>query len=599
MQVRPLHWQVNCRDYTERIFPGFLHMTVSPFSQSGNRPERKQVYLLSLSETALAACPDLSAPGGTVDCRAIESLDDLCAEALTEGDVVLILANSLNSELRAALERIQLTIAGTALIVVLENEEEFERNNIRLIQLGVQEVILLSSFAAQWQHKIHLAHARKQHESHLKRFSHYDPLTQLANRSLFHDRLEHNLIQNQRRQRGMGILFLDLDRFRVVNDIYGHHIGDQLLLACSERMQEKVRRSDTLARLGSNNFAVILDDVDDEPGMRRVADKLNESFSKPFEIAGHEIFISVSIGMELAGRVNYDVGELVRHAELALHQAKNSGRNASLLFEGHSSPADKVRIGLESALHHAMDRDELQLAYQPQVSIDGNSFAGVEALLRWQHPVLGSVPPTVFIPVLEDTGLIERFGRWVLDTACHQFADWIHQGLIPATAKISVNLSPRQFRQQDLTAQVKQALTSSGLPPTSLTLEVTESMLMTDLNQGIAMLAHLRELGVKVAIDDFGTGYSSLSYLKDLPIDYLKIDRVFVKDIVTNSDDAAIANSIIGLAHNLGLKVIAEGVEDSEILEVLSLFGCDQYQGYFFAKPAAAEDIPQLALRCG
>jgi diguanylate cyclase (GGDEF)-like protein len=552
------------------------------------------VHLLSLLEDG--SLPDVLISKGI---QQVDSLDDLCADSVEKDSVILLLAQVLNSELRATLERIQLTLGDVAVVIALQGEEINQAIYLDLISLGVQEVFSLSDHTSdEWFQKLQMARARKQYEARLKRFSHYDPLTQLANRSLFQDRLEHNLIQNHRRARGMGLLFLDLDRFRVVNEIYGHHIGDRLLIASAERMLEKVRRSDTLARLGSNNFAVILDDVNDEAAMRRVSYKLSQSFAQPFEIAGHEIFISVSIGMELAGRVGYDVGELVRNAELALHQAKCNGRNASLLYQGSNSPVDKVRMGLESALHHAMERKELHLAYQPQLTVDGQGFAGVEALLRWQHPALGNVPPAVFIPVLEDTGLIEVFGRWVIEAACQQFAEWLRQGLVPENSRVSVNLSPRQFRQSELTSHIKDVLTKTGLPPTCLTLEVTESMLMSNLEQSVEMLTHLRELGVSVAIDDFGTGYSSLSYLKDLPIDYLKIDRVFVKDIVTDANDAAIANSIIGLAHNLGLKVVAEGVEDSEILEMLVLFGCDQYQGFFFARPSPPDEIPQLVQRC-
>lgn len=562
-------------------------MSPTPNSQ----PELSQVHLLSLLEDQSVPAALQSAGLPLVECA-----DEICSSAMNQDSAILILAEQINSELKAAIERIQLTLGDAAIIVALPSSQQLQQSSVALIGLGVHEVTSWDLPAmADWQRLIQQARARRAYESQLKRFSHYDPLTQLANRSLFQDRLEHSLLQNQRRARGVGVLFLDLDRFRVVNDIYGHHIGDQLLVACAERMLEKVRRSDTLARLGSNSFAVILDDVDDDDGMYRVSDKLNQAFTQPFDIAGHEIFVSTSIGMQLASRVNFDVGELVRHAELALHDAKRNGRNARVLYQEHHSPADKVRLGLESALHHALERQELYLAYQPQVDLNSGEFTGVEALMRWRHPVLGNVPPTVFIPVLEDTGLIDRFGLWAIQSACEQFAQWLQQQQIPATAKLSVNLSPRQFRQPDLAQQIKNALQTSQLSPQRLTLEVTESMLMNNLDQGIEMLAHLRRLGVAVAIDDFGTGYSSLSYLKDLPIDYLKIDRVFVKDIVTDDNDAAIANSIIGLAHNLGLKVIAEGVEDKEVLERLMAFGCDQYQGYYFSRPIPAEEIPAKA----
>lgn len=524
----------------------------------------------------------------------VDDLDELGSEMASQYDVILLLAEAPGSELNAAVERIQLTLPDTAIVVALPDQPA-AAVIAQYILSGVQEVVSLGMTTLDdWHQAFQLALSRKQYESQLKRFSHYDPLTQLANRSLFQDRLEHSLLQNQRRERGMGILLLDIDRFRVVNDIYGHQVGDELLVACTQRMLDKVRRSDTLARLGSNNFAVILDDINDADCMQRVADKLSQAFNHSFTIGGNEIFISVSMGMELASRVTYDAGQLMRHAELALHQAKRNGRNASLLYQGERSPADKVRLGLESALHHAMDREELHLVYQPQAIVDSGVFVGVEALLRWQHPVLGNVPPSVFIPVLEDTGLIESFGQWALEQSCQQFADWINAGKLSPTTKLSVNLSPRQLHQGDLVVQVQRALNRSGLAARCLTLEVTESMLMNNLDQSVSMLAQLRQLGISVAIDDFGTGYSSLSYLKDLPIDYLKIDRVFVKDIVEDANDAAIANSIIGLAHNLGLKVIAEGVEEAETLEMLRLFGCDQYQGYFYSKPVQADEVIQL-----
>lgn len=559
-----------------------------------SQPKLSQVHLLSLLEGE-------SLPGVLPSCSLslVESADEICCAAMSQDSTIIVLAKCVSNELKSVIERIQLILGDAAIVVALPASRQRQPDGVTLVELGVHEVTCWDlPTMADWQYVIHQARARRHYESQLKRFSHYDPLTQLANRSLFQDRLEHSLRQNQRSARGLGVLFLDLDRFRVVNDIYGHRIGDQLLVACSERIFEKVRRSDTLARLGSNSFAVILDDVDDDDGMYRVADKLNQAFAQPFDIAGYEIFVSISIGMQLANRVNFDAGELVRHAELALHDAKRNGRNARVLYQEHHSPADKVRLGLESALHHALERHELYLAYQPQVDLNTGEFTGVETLMRWTHPVLGDVPPTVFIPVLEDTGLIDRFGLWAIQSACEQFAQWLQQQQIPATAKLSVNLSPRQFRQPDLAQQVKNALQTSQLAPQRLTLEVTESMLMNNLDQGIEMLAHLRRLGVAVAIDDFGTGYSSLSYLKDLPIDYLKIDRVFVKDIVTDDNDAAIANSIIGLAHNLGLKVIAEGVEDEAVLNRLLAFGCDQYQGYYFSRPVAADEIPAKATLC-
>lgn len=530
-----------------------------------------------------------------------DSVESLCHNSFTADDVIVLIARQLDNDLLGKLESIQQVASCAALLVALKAEqaEQAEQDYIWLLKTDVQEIILAKDISTpHWQQSILLAHARKRHESQLKRFSRYDSLTQLPNRTLFYERLEHGLVQGQRKQQDMGVVFLDLDRFRVVNDVYGHQVGDNLLKACAKRMQMAVRRSDTLARLGSNNFAVILDDVSGNSVLEGIADKLRLCFNEPYNICGNEIFVSISLGMQLASQAGYDAGELVRHAELALHQAKSNGPNTSQLYQHQELPGDKARMTLESSLHHALEREQLHLVYQPQVDINQQSFTGVETLLRWTHPLLGNVPPSVFIPILEDTGLIERFGEWVLRSACEQFRIWLQQGVVSPSAKLSVNLSPRQFRRHDLGEQIRKTLCDTCLPPGSLTLEVTEGMLMANLDQGIELLAEMRRLGVSVAVDDFGTGYSSLSYLKDLPIDYLKIDRVFVKDIVTDGNDAAIANSIIVLAHNLGLKVVAEGVESKETLNILEGFGCDQYQGYLFSKPVLADDIPVLANHC-
>ena len=526
------------------------------------------------------------------------SLDDICAAWLeAQHGVVCLYSKRFNGWLEAAIERVRLMLPEAPLLVLLEHLSDEEK----LISAGVQEILSLhQAKSGLLSHVMLLAMARRQYDIDQKHAAHHDPLTGLANRGLFQDRLDHCLVQSQRRGLDVSLLFVDLDRFRVVNELHGHQFGDLLLIACAQRLRDTLRRSDTVARLGGNSFAVILEaggHQDNEQMSAAVAQKISTAFQRPFAIGGEEIFSTVSIGIELASRVSYDAGQLVRRAELALHQAKREGRNVSHVFCHRSSPADKIRVGLESALHHALEREELRLVYQPQVSISDQCFTGVEVLLRWQHPVLGDVSPAIFIPVLEETGLIERFGEWVLRNACQQYADWLSQGLVPEDSKLSVNLSPRQFRQRDLAERIQQLLADCALPPQRLTLEITESTLMVNLDHGVQILNRLRTLGVSVAIDDFGTGYSSLAYLKDLPIDYLKIDRMFVQDIVTDTHDAAIASSIINLAHNLGLKVIAEGVEDSAMLDVLAVFGCDQYQGFYFARPLPAADIPALVTR--
>jgi diguanylate cyclase (GGDEF)-like protein len=532
--------------------------------------------------------------GMALRCEHLRHVEQLFDRWRSISEVVCLFSRCCSDELMDVIGRIRLKLPAAPLLVVLS---ETGSQDINLIGAGVQDYVCIPS-AEEFTRRCDQAVARMHYEQTLRRLSHFDPLTGLANRGLFQDRLEQSLMQARRNSVNVGLLFIDVDRFRVLNDIYGHPLGDKLLVACAQRLMANLRRSDTVARLGGNSFAVILDGVRGINIITTVAEKLSNALKLPFRIDDNEIFITVSVGVDISCEANYDPAQMVRRAELALHQAKRDGRNACQVYTAQVAPMDKIRVGLESALHHAMERDELRLAYQPQVSVVGEQFVGVEVLLRWQHPVLGLVAPNVFIPVLEDTGLIEPFGEWVLRQACKQYRQWLDSGVVAANSKISVNLSPRQFRQRDLGQRIRDAIAETGLPPSNLTLEITESTLMYNLEQGAAMLSELRHMGVSVAIDDFGTGYSSLAYLKDLPIDYLKIDRSFVKDIVTDANDAAIANSIIALAHNLGLKVVAEGVEEQEILDRLAGFGCDQYQGYFFARPVSADEIPTLVKRC-
>lgn len=480
--------------------------------------------------------------------------------------------------------------------LVLVSVKSLALDEIKLLELGVQDAWSLSELNEQLLPRI-MQHAiiRKQVEYQSRYLAHYDFLTGVANRTLFQDRLDHSLLHARREGHVVGLLTIDLDRFSIINEHYGHDIGDQVLKQFASRLTDIVRRSDTVARLSGNNFAVLLEHIANEQVIKGVAEKLCAAFNQPYFIGEHEIFCSISIGIELASNVSYDGSQLLQRSELALRQAKHDGRNDYRFFMADIHPPDMIRASLESALHHALDRKELSLQYQPQVRVSNKQFIGTEVLLRWTHETLGSISPAIFIPALEETGLINKVGEWVLASACRQHQEWIHKGALPVDAKLSVNLSPRQFRQRDLADRILHVLEVTQMLPENLTLEITEGVLMDNLQQGIDMLGKLREIGVSIAIDDFGTGYSSLAYLKDLPIDYLKIDRVFVKDIVEDENDAAIANSIIALAHNLGLEVIAEGVEDISVLGVLEEFGCDHYQGFFLSRPVDPEKIPVFA----
>jgi diguanylate cyclase (GGDEF)-like protein len=507
---------------------------------------------------------------------------------------VILLVDKHDTLLEDWVCRLVMVLPEAALVII--SIEKFALDEVKLLELGIQDIWSLEELTEALLPKImHHSILRKQVEYQTRHLAHYDPLTGIANRTLFQDRLDHSLLHARREGQVVALLMLDLDRFSVINEHYGHEVGDQLLKQFARRLSEEVRRSDTVARLGGNNFSVLLEHVANEHVISYVAEKLCKAFSEPYFIADHEIFCSISIGIEIASRVSYDSSLLLGHSELALRQAKQDGRNDYRFFVSNMSPPDMVRASLESALHHALERKELSLQYQPQVRVSNKQFIGTEVLLRWNHETLGSISPVVFIPVLEETGLINKVGEWVLASACRQHQKWIQDGALPSDAKLSVNLSPRQFRQRDLADRVLHVLDITKMKPEHLTLEITEGVLMDNLQQGIDVLGRLREIGVSIAIDDFGTGYSSLAYLKDLPIDYLKIDRVFVKDIVDDKNDAAIANSIIALAHNLGMEVIAEGVEDHNVLGVLQAFGCDHYQGFFFSRPVDPEEIPGIA----
>ena len=512
--------------------------------------------------------------------------DELIQAGLLAGEAVVLLLDADESDV----QHLKSTLTDAALVAVADSSQ-----HMPLLAAGALEVTAERQPDAALFHR---ALVRHQAERIRRLGSNRDELTGLASRHLMHDRVQHAIRQSKRRNTDVALFSLGISRFRMINELHGLQAGDDLLVACARRLQSLLRCSDSIARMGGDQFAVLLEPVTDTAAALGVAEKINSELSRPFVIQGREVFISVRMGIETAERSSHDADNMVRHAELAMHQVRSDDSSSYRLYQDSQGPEERVRAALESGLHSALEQDQLRLVYQPQVAIDNGRFSGVEVLLRWQHPVLGCVSPAVFIPVMEETGLIARFGEWVLRQSCQQFALWVAQGLVPADAKLSVNLSPRQFSQPDLTEKICSALTDAGLAAHHLTLEITESTLMRNVAAGVSVLNGLRALGVATAIDDFGTGYSSLAYLKDLPIDYLKIDRMFVKDIVSSSHDAAIASSIIALAHNLGLQVIAEGVEDEEVLDVLQVFGCDQYQGFYFARPVAAAEIPILARRC-
>lgn len=434
--------------------------------------------------------------------------------------------------------------------------------------------------------------ARKAAENQLKQLAHYDSLTGLANRPHFTERLKWTIDVAKRNNMPAALMFLDLDRFKLINDTLGHQAGDLLLIEVSKRLLNCVRESDTVARLAGDEFTVILNNIDSPEEVGVVAKKILHILTVPVELEGREVFVSTSIGITLYPNDGDNVNQLIRNADTAMYHAKERGRNNFQYFSNEMNQKVLDELEMETNLRQALKNGEFTLNYQPQFELSSNQLIGVEVLLRWKHPVLGFISPSLFIPHAEKSDLILAIGEWVLRTACERNVAWQKQGLPPV--RISVNLSGMQLKQHNLVTRITRILESSQLSPKFLELELTEGVLMENAEDTIRTLCELKNMGIRLSIDDFGTGYSSLSYLKRFPIDTLKIDQSFVKDITTDDDDNEIASTIIAMAHNLRLKVIAEGVETKEQLEILRSKNCDQVQGYFFSRPLSETDLCNL-----
>jgi diguanylate cyclase (GGDEF)-like protein/PAS domain S-box-containing protein len=431
----------------------------------------------------------------------------------------------------------------------------------------------------------------KRTQASLQHLASHDVLTGLPNRMLFRDRLRRAMREAARQSQIAAVLMIDLDRFKNINDTLGHHWGDELLRIVADRIAACVRSTDTLSRLGGDEFGIVLQSLVHQRDAGRVAEKILLALRAPVELRGHRLFISASIGIAVHPHDGDTVDELQIDADVAMYQAKSTGKNGYRYYSKEMNSNARDQLDLENALRNAMDRGEFALVYQPQIDLPSGELCGVEALMRWRHPQRGFVPPDAFVPLLEETGLIVPVGEWVLEQACHQCRRWHAAGHLGL--RVSVNLSARQVAAGLLPETVARVLDRSGLPPEFLELELTESLLMQDVKNTQKVLNELSAMGVRLSIDDFGTGYSSLAYLKRLPVHALKIDRSFVMDMVNDRDDLVIVQSTVDLGHNLGLQVVAEGVENEEVLQRLRELGCDFAQGYHLSRPLPAVALEQ------
>lgn len=441
-------------------------------------------------------------------------------------------------------------------------------------------------------------------EEQLRYLAYHDDLTGLANRQSFREHLQKFLTLAKRDKHHVGVLFIDLDRFKRINDTLGHEFGDKLLAKVAKILLNNLRDCDLIARdakendvsevarLGGDEFIVMLSKVGDTNDIAQVAQRIIDSVSKPIKIGQYEVVVTPSLGISVYPHDGENGEELMKNADVAMYYAKERGRRCYKFYSDSLNARALERLQLEESLRTALVREEFELYYQPQVDLKSEQITSVEALIRWNHPTLGMVSPGEFIPIAEETGLIIEIGEWVMKTACAQAKSWIDEGYPPC--RMSINLSSVQFKRSALTETIKEVIEETGLPPEYLELELTESAVMTDVEQNIQRLKQLKNMGIKIAIDDFGTGYSSLSYLKKFPIDTLKIDRSFVTDLAENKEDEAIVKAIMALADTMNLGVIAEGVESQSQLAILRQYECELIQGYLFSRPLNKDDIGML-----
>ena len=478
---------------------------------------------------------------------------------------------------------------------VLETKE----NQELMVQLD-EEIYLFSFAYSEKDHCIYLygqdMTGLKQANEHIERLANYDSLSGLPNRNLFLDRLERLIIKSEEHKELISVLFIDIDNFKKINDTFGHKVGDKLLTDVATKLENCLEKSDTLARLNGDQFGIIINGMKDLTRLNLVIEKILTTFKNPFIVypdpftsEGKEVFVTISIGASIYPQDSKEVDQLIKKAEIAMHQVKKSGKDNYRFYSKEMNESFLNELELEAKLRRALDKDEFIVYYQPQINIKENEVSGLEALIRWDNQDLGLVSPGKFIPLAERTGLILEIGSWVLCQACKEVKAIQEQTEKDLT--IGVNLSPRQFKDEELIKKVDYALAESGLAPGDLTLEITESIIMEDINKSVEILVELKERGINISVDDFGTGYSSLNYLSSFPLDELKIDRSFIMDIPEDKEKISISKAIINLAHALNLGVIAEGAEIYQQIKFLKENDCEKIQGYYYSKPVPQKDI--------
>ena len=459
-------------------------------------------------------------------------------------------------------------------------------------ELRVAPVREATGTVSHWVGVINDITAARDYQAELEHQANHDALTQLPNRTLFNDRLAQAIAFSARYKYSVWVVFIDLDNFKLVNDTLGHAIGDRLLQAVAMRLTERLRSSDTVARLGGDEFMLLLMDHQEPRLSEDAIAGLLRSVSAPLRLDDHELTLTCSIGVSVYPKDGATGPELLKNADMAMYRAKEAGRNQQRFYAAEMDEKLSERALIEKHLRHAVARNELLLHYQPRLHLATGRVTGVEALVRWQNPDLGLVPPLRFISIAEETGIIVEIGEWVLREACRQSVAWLKAGLAPM--HMAVNVSARQFRRPGFAAEVAAALQSAGMNARYLELEITESLMMENVDEAVRTLLQLKESGGKLSIDDFGTGYSSLSYLRHFPLDFLKIDQSFIRDMLTDANGAAIVRSIITLGHSLQFQIIAEGVETAPQRDYLRENGCDEMQGYLYSKPLPARALESL-----